>query len=198
MESQPKPRHIPYLHDRRPQHPAAASPKKKPSRLKASHPKAYQLLRPAPAKAQTCVSRLTAAWLRRAHTLQAGMHQQPTARPTSRIGQPSAYRSTFARISARLHTAGGRCAYYLATRHPGGEPGCLTSLTLGIPARRTKVLRARTRGRGFQQACWVAVLLQSIATRLARRHYIPQPRQCCCSKEASKVYPRPSTALLAS
>ena len=74
----------------------------------------------------------------RAHTLQAGMHQQPTARPTSRIGQPSAYRSTFARISARLHTAGGRCAYYLATRHPGGEPGCLTSLTLGTPARRTR------------------------------------------------------------
>lgn len=39
-------------------------------------------------------------------------------------------------ISTRLHTADVVVPSHI--RDPGGEPGCLTSLTLGIPARRTR------------------------------------------------------------
>lgn len=68
----------------------------------------------------------------RAHL--AGM--PPNTDDLARIGQPSAYRKHARAISARLHTADVVVPSHI--RDPGGEPGCLTSLTLGIPARRMR------------------------------------------------------------
>ena len=67
-------------------------------------------------------------------------------------------------ISTRLHTADVVVPSHI--RDPGGEPGCLTSLTLGIPARRTST-NARP---GFQHVVAVcainhAGLLGSITIR---------------------------------
>lgn len=157
MECQPKPRHIPYLHDRRPQHPAAASPKKKPTRLKASHPKAYQLLRPAPAQAQTCVSRLTAAWLRRAHTLQAG-HAPPT--PTDLADRAAICLSKHARTILFSEAAHRRRRRWLRLATYGilEESRVASRRSLLVFRRGVRRCCEHERAAGASAAaCWVAV-----------------------------------------
>lgn len=172
MRGQPKPRHYTCIDtilppSKKETHTTQGQPSRKHTSCCARHPQPRHVFR----------GRLRAC---RLHPHLAGMHPTPNLADRTAICLSKHARA----ISTRLHTADVVVPSHI--RDPGGEPGCLTSLTLGIPARRTRSCE-HERAAGLS-ACCCCVCNQS--RRLARQHYIPQPRQWCYGARSSKACSR--------